>query len=422
MTDNEQIQRITRYETLMREAEALLSSKDRSPRTADRLRELTEALEAYYTGGDWMRDYTDDEAGLLPKDLPRGVLSEDGVYNLLEAFKELEEEAPAVLDTPRLLLRPWEEADAEECFRYARDPRVGPAAGWPVHADLEESRRVIREILSAPETYAIVLRQTGKPVGSIGLHFDSATAEGPDEAELGYWLGAPWWGQGIVPEAARELLRHAFEDLGLSKVWCCYYEGNEKSRRVQEKLGFRYQKTVENMPLPLLGETRTDIVNRMTREEWLAGPLEYRVTEKAPFTVMGFKRRFSSADSYREVPKFWDEWMQSDSPVKGMFGLCAEEGDGEFDYWIADLYEPWMALPPGCETAVIPGGLWVEFPCRGPLPESMQKVNTRIWSEWLPALKGYAPAGPYDLELYPPRPEKPEDWVTWIWIPLKKLP
>ena len=419
----EQIQRITNYERMMREAEALLAGEDRTEQTMTRLRELTEALEAYYTGGDWMRDYRDDEAGLLPKELPRGVLSEDGIYNLLEAFKELEEEAEAVvLETERLILRPWEEADAEECFRYAKDPRVGPAAGWPAHADLEESRRVIREILSAPETYAIVLKQTGKPVGSIGLHFQSPAVEGPGEAELGYWLGVPWWGRGLVPEAARELLRHAFEDLGLSRVWCCYFEGNEKSRRVQEKLGFRYQKTVDNMPLPLLGETRTDIVNCMTREEWLAGPLEYRITEKAPFTLMGIKRRFSNADSYREVPKFWEEWMRSDSPVKGAFGLCVELGEGAFDYWIADLYEPWMALPPGCGTFTVPAGLWAEFPCRGPLPESMQRVNTRIWSEWLPALKGYAPAGGYDLELYPPRPEKPEDWVTWIWIPLKKLP
>ena len=71
-----------------------------------------------------------------------------------------------------------------------------------------------------------------------------------------------------MPEAARALLRHAFEDLGLARVWCSYFDGNEKSRRVQEKLGFRYQRTVPDYPVPLLGETRTDHVNCLTAEEW----------------------------------------------------------------------------------------------------------------------------------------------------------
>ncbi|MBQ4436900.1 MAG: GNAT family N-acetyltransferase [Clostridia bacterium] len=172
-----------------------------------------------------------------------------------------------ILETERLILRPWEEADAEECFKYAQDSRIGPAAGWPVHTSVENSRQVIRDVLSGPETYVIVLKETGLPVGSIGLHHNDL-ASGEDESELGYWLGAPYWGQGLVPEAAREMLRHAFEDLGLRRVWCGYYDGNDKSRRVQEKLGFRYQWTTENVPVPMLGETRKGHVSLMTREEW----------------------------------------------------------------------------------------------------------------------------------------------------------
>ena len=149
--------------------------------------------------------------------------------------------------------------------------------------------------------------------------------------------------------------------------------------------------------------------------------LEYSIMEKAPFTVVGMKRRFSSETSYQEVPKFWQEWMQAeDKKLMGMFGLCTDENGKEFDYWIADLYAPWNEVPEGCETRVIPGGLWAQFTCRGPLPDSLQSVNTQIWSEWLPNLKGYTLAGNYSLEFYMPPAEKPEDNVNYIWIPLKK--
>ena len=149
--------------------------------------------------------------------------------------------------------------------------------------------------------------------------------------------------------------------------------------------------------------------------------LEYRIAEKAPFTVVGFRRRFNSDTSYQEIPKFWNEWMQAGGPLKGEFGLCIDMDGKDFDYWIADLYMPWEDIPAGCETRVIPGGLWAEFTCRGPLPDNLQRVNTQIWSEWLPALKDYALAGDYNLEVYTPPAEKPEDTLSYIWVPLKKV-
>ncbi len=173
-----------------------------------------------------------------------------------------------ILETKRLILRPWEGSDAEECYKYAKDPRVGPAAGWREHESVEYSRQIIRDVLSAPETYAIVLKETGLPVGSIGFHNNDLACK-DDETELGYWLGSPYWGQGIVPEAAREMLRHAFEDLGLARVWCGYYDGNEKSKRVQQKLGFKYQWTSENVPVPQLNEVRVGHVSLLTKEDWL---------------------------------------------------------------------------------------------------------------------------------------------------------
>ncbi|GHU67191.1 acetyltransferase [Clostridia bacterium] len=207
-----------------------------------------------------------------------------------------------MLHTERLLLRPWRESDAESLYRYASDPAVGPAAGWHVHTDVENSRQIIRDFLSAEETYAIMLigegapngdgvlieervpigegapnddavrkRNTG-PIGSIGLMVGekSNLVIGGDEGEIGYWIGVPYWGQGLVPEAVRELLRHGFEDLGLKVIWCGYFDGNEKSRRAQEKCGFRYHHTEKDKPWPLMGDIRTEHVTRLTKEEWLA--------------------------------------------------------------------------------------------------------------------------------------------------------
>ena len=90
-----------------------------------------------------------------------------------------------------------------------------------------------------------------------------------DECEIGFWIGEPFWGKGLIPEAVDELLRYAFEDLAMSVVWCGYYDGNVKSQRAQEKCGFVFSHTSENRPVPLLGEVRTEHFTKLTREAWL---------------------------------------------------------------------------------------------------------------------------------------------------------
>ena len=176
-----------------------------------------------------------------------------------------------MLETERLILRRWEESDAKNLFLYAKDPDVGPIAGWPPHQSVEESLDVIRNVFNGPEAYAICLKTDNKAIGAIELKLNGHTdmTERDDECELGYWLGKPLWGQGIVPEATREMLRHAFEDIGMQKVWCGYYDGNLKSKRVQEKCGFRYQWTTEGVDVPLMHEKRTVHVNLMTKDNWL---------------------------------------------------------------------------------------------------------------------------------------------------------
>ena len=172
-----------------------------------------------------------------------------------------------IFETERLILRPWREEDAEDLYKYASDHDEGPRAGWPAHTSVSNGRQIIRDVLSAPETYAVCLKESGEAVGSVGLH-RADLAEKDDEYELGYWIGKPFWGRGLIPEASRELLRHAFEDLNMARVWCGYYDGNAKSRRVQDKLGFVYHHTTEGLEVKQLGEIRTGHVMIMTRETW----------------------------------------------------------------------------------------------------------------------------------------------------------
>ena len=171
-----------------------------------------------------------------------------------------------VFETERLILRPWREEDAAELYKYAKDPEVGPAAGWPPHTSVENSREIIRNVLLEPETYAVCLKD-GKPIGSIGFHRKDL-AQRDDEYELGYWIGKEFWGKGLIPEASQEMLRHAFENLGMNIVWCGYYEGNVKSRRVQDKLGFKYHHTTHGIEVSLVGEIRTGHAMIMTKEMW----------------------------------------------------------------------------------------------------------------------------------------------------------
>ena len=173
-----------------------------------------------------------------------------------------------VLETKRLILRPWEESDAGELYRYASDPRIGLSAGFPPHTSVEDSRRVIREVLSEPETYAVILRDTGLPVGSAGIMKARCPQARENELEIGYWIGVPYWGRGLIPEAVRRLQRRCFLELGCAGIWCGYYEGNEKSRRVQEKCGFTYRYTQKDHVCSLIDRVCDEHFTYITREEW----------------------------------------------------------------------------------------------------------------------------------------------------------
>lgn len=175
-----------------------------------------------------------------------------------------------MLETKRLLLRNWMTSDSEALYEQAKDPAVGPIAGWQPHSSVQESLDVIKNVLNGRECFAICEKGSDKPIGCIELRLNGHTdmTDKDDECELGYWLGKSFWGRGYMPEAAREMLRHAFDELDMSVVWCGYYDGNERSKRVQEKVGFIYHHTCDDVPVPLMNEIRVGHTNIMTKEHW----------------------------------------------------------------------------------------------------------------------------------------------------------
>lgn len=176
-----------------------------------------------------------------------------------------------MLETKRLLLRPFMDADAEDLYEYAQDPRVGPIAGWPVHTGLENSREIIRTVFSVPNVFAVVDKNSGKVIGSAGFVGGGyPELPGPSD-EIGYALSPAFWGRGLIPEAVNELLRFGFQQLGLSVIWCNHYDGNQKSKRVIEKCGFYYRFSRET-EVTLMNERRLTHFYALTRQEWEERP------------------------------------------------------------------------------------------------------------------------------------------------------
>ena len=168
-----------------------------------------------------------------------------------------------ILQMQRLILRPWCDADAESLYEYAKDTRVSDRTGFPPHTSVENSREIIRNVLSVGENYAVCLKEDGRAIGSIGLSVgkDSNLQLPETEGELGYWLGVPFWGRGLIPEAAQALIRRGFEELHLTRIWCGYFDGNDQSRRVQEKCGFVYHHTLTDIYWKRLDRMMTEHIS-----------------------------------------------------------------------------------------------------------------------------------------------------------------
>ncbi|MBR6285008.1 MAG: GNAT family N-acetyltransferase [Muribaculaceae bacterium] len=145
-----------------------------------------------------------------------------------------------IMENKRLLLRPWRESDAEVLFTLASNPDVGPRAGWPPHKSVEESREIIRTIFNNDSTWAVVLKETGEVVGAIGYgpSCDCNLPAREGEPLTGYWVGKPYWNQGICTEALRLMLEHIAKTTNFPSLISGHFIDNPASGRVMEKCGF----------------------------------------------------------------------------------------------------------------------------------------------------------------------------------------
>ena len=146
-----------------------------------------------------------------------------------------------VMETGRIVLRPWRDNDAPVLFKWASDPDIGSRAGWPPHRSVEESLEVIRTVFrDATYTWAVELKETGEAIGAMGYgpscDCDLPAREG--EPIVGYWIAKPYWNRGLCTEALGLLLEHIRVTTGVKSLIGGHFVDNPASGRVIEKCGF----------------------------------------------------------------------------------------------------------------------------------------------------------------------------------------
>lgn len=157
--------------------------------------------------------------------------------------------------------------------------------------------------------------------------------------------------------------------------------------------------------------------------------MDYRIAKKESFTVLAAAKEFRYKDAKQDIPLFWKEHFASGNGkyVCGMFGINMdpEMGNDRFEYMIADIYNPSADIPEGLVVKTVPAFTWAVFPCKGAISQSMQAVNTKVFSEWLPAQQEYEFAAGYCVEMYDAPDKYPggtedENYYAEMWIPIRK--
>ena len=174
---------------------------------------------------------------------------------------------PGRIETDRLILESWRPKDAPALYAYAKNPNVGPHAGWKPHADVRESKRIIKTIFLAKDTWKIIWKENGQVIGSIGLDEDRRRPTIASR-EMGYSMAEEYWGRGIMTEAGKAVLRYGFENLHLEIISIQTSTANARSQSVIRKLGFHPEGMERRCFRRYDGKVIDEYVFSMLRSEW----------------------------------------------------------------------------------------------------------------------------------------------------------
>ena len=149
-----------------------------------------------------------------------------------------------IIETKRLILRSFVSGDLDDFYEYASVEGVGEMAGWKHHGSKEETLKILNLFIEHDKTFAICLKESRKLIGSLGIErYREDEVSGELDRyygrELGFVLSKKYWGTGIMPEAVNAVIAYLFDDLKLDFLTCSYYGFNSRSKRVQEKCGFK---------------------------------------------------------------------------------------------------------------------------------------------------------------------------------------
>lgn len=161
--------------------------------------------------------------------------------------------------------------------------------------------------------------------------------------------------------------------------------------------------------------------------------MNYHIEKKEEFRIVGVKMTSAWTPEKQEgftlVPKFWMEHAQKgtifklcelmDSEPMGILGVSVGDWQNaeSFDYYIAVSSS--KPVPDGMFEYTVPSSTWAVFECKGAMPHAIQNMQKRIMTEWLPN-SGYQYADAPDIEVYTEGDQSSEDYVSWIWLPVKK--
>lgn len=174
------------------------------------------------------------------------------------------------LETERLWLRPLQKEDLQDFNEYSKTANVGPNAGWKPHESMEESEKILDSMINGEdEVRALVYKKNNKMIGTVGIHNDKSRPDVPNCKMLGYVLAEPYWGKGLMTEAVMAVIPYAFEELKLNIFTVWHYTFNQKSARVIEKCGFRYEGTLRQSSVIFDGSVFDSCAYSMTKREYL---------------------------------------------------------------------------------------------------------------------------------------------------------